>query len=645
MSHSQFSPRGPGMKRKSCLAMFFLMLFAVMLAAAPDSPEQNWTNFVRIAAYGLQSHNADQIVRNAQDSNVSGIEVDNDIPGRYESFLHPEEKLAAIRTVAERAHKAGNHAFVYIAGLECITANAAQSPHSVVKDHPEWLQRKITGEPAIFVGGDAFWIAKGDEDVWISPYAADWRKVYMERVGQIAATGIDGIYVDIPYWMTHFDGWEDTWASFDDSTVAAFKEKTGLDARRELKLGDFSDANFRKWVDFRIATLSAFMGEIRETARRVNPNIMVIPEIYPGIEEEATRVGADVYQMYGVVDAIAHEYEFGGGEHMAATRTQLDWFLYQAGMLTFRAFAEGKATWILNYSWDGQKGVAATDEMKNLAASEVMAGANFWDAAGHVMSGSNDPATRTEIFQWIEKHEKALYRPRLRMQPVGVYFSPKSRDYEAKEFLPSYRGMLVLLLQRHREFAVVTPRTLKDFRGRVLALPNVSVLDEEEKRELAAFVKTGGKLVVTGKNATGLRGEPQVSEFSNSPEKTYLEGLEKDFADGASRVPSALVDALNVNADVRIAASPYVAANIAAVDGKTTIYFANFGGLVPDKMGVPAAAQDVEVSVPAGKGETATFLPFLGEEKPVKGRVSGDRMIFVLPPIERGAVVQIGTAR
>ena len=371
------------------------------------------------------------------------------------------------------------------------------------------------------------------------------------------------------------------------------------------------------------------MAEIRETARRVNPNIMLIPEIYPGIEEEATRVGADVYQMYGVVDAIAHEYEFGGGEHMAATRTQLDWFLYQAGMLTFRAFAEGKATWILNYSWDGQKGVAASDAMKNLAASQVMAGANFWDAAGHVMSGSNDPATRTEIFQWIEKHEKVLYRPRTPMQPVGVYFSPKSRDYAAKEFLPSYRGMLVLLLQRHREFAVVTPRTLKDFRGRILALPNVAVLDEEEKQELAAFVKKGGKLVVTGKNATGLRGEPQVLEFSNCPAKAYLEGLEKDFADGASRVPLALLDALDVSADVRIAASPYVAANVAAVDGKTTIFFANFAGLLPDKVAVPAAAQDVEVSVPAGKGDTATFLPFLGEEQTVKGRLSEGRMIFV----------------
>ena len=172
----------------------------------PNSHVQDWTNYVRIAAWGLGTGRAERIVREAEESHVSGIEVDNDIPGRYESSLNPEEKLAAIRSVAEQAHKAGNHAFVYIAGLECITANAAQSPHSVAKDHPDWLQRKITGEPAIFGGGDAFWIKKGDEDVWVSPYAADWRKTYMQRVRQIAATGIDGIYVDIPYWMTHFDG-------------------------------------------------------------------------------------------------------------------------------------------------------------------------------------------------------------------------------------------------------------------------------------------------------------------------------------------------------------------------------------------------------------------------------------------------------
>src|SRR3954469_11854072 len=176
----------------------FILIASRLVAAGPG--EQDWTHYVRIAAWGLHSKDdAARIVREAGESHVSGIEVDNDIPGRYESFLHPEEKLAAIRAVAEASHAAGNHAFVYIAGLECITANADQSAHSLAKDHPDWLQRKITGEPAVFGGGTAFWIAKGDEDVWVSPYAPNWRKAYMERVAQIAGTGIDGIYVDIPY--------------------------------------------------------------------------------------------------------------------------------------------------------------------------------------------------------------------------------------------------------------------------------------------------------------------------------------------------------------------------------------------------------------------------------------------------------------
>ncbi len=80
-----------------------------------------------------------------------------------------------------------------------------QAAHSMAKDHPDWLQRKINGEPALFGGGTAFWIREGDEDVWITPFAKEWRKIYMERVRQIAGTGIDGVYVDIPYWMTHFD--------------------------------------------------------------------------------------------------------------------------------------------------------------------------------------------------------------------------------------------------------------------------------------------------------------------------------------------------------------------------------------------------------------------------------------------------------
>jgi hypothetical protein len=622
-------------------AIFALCSAALLCAAVPaEAPVQNWTNYVRIGGYGLKPGNADAIVRDAQNSLVFGIEVDNDIPGRYESFLDPFEKLKAISDVAQAAHRVANKAFVYIAGTECITANADKSPHTMMKDHPDWIQRNIKYEPALFTAKAAFWIRPGDEDVWVSPYAKQWRKVYMERVRQIAGTGIDGIYVDIPYWMTHFDGWEDTWASFDEATVAAFRQKTGLDAKKDLKLGDFHDENFRKWVDFRIDTMTEFMRDIRDNARSINPQIEVIPEIYPGIEQEATRVGADVYQMYGVVDAIAHEYEFGEGEHMAASRTQLQWFLYQSGMLSFRAFAQGKATWILNYSWDGNKGVDKRDAMKNLAMSVVMAGANFWDAPGHVMGGSNDPATRKEIFAWIAKNEKELYLPRLPMQPVGVYFSPKSRDFDAENFLHSYRGTLVALLRAHREFQVVTPRTLTQFQGKTLVLPEVSVLSEPEKQSLKSLQDRGGRLIVLGENTAGFTGSSVIVLGDSAG--GYLHALEHDFAAGSQEPPDQLLRAIPRNGEIELEAPPTVAANFGSVNGAPHIFLANFTGLVPSKVAVPTAVNGIRVRIHATRGEGLTFLPFLGEAQVVHGEKKGDNVEFVLPALERGAIVWVG---
>ncbi|HGY55184.1 MAG TPA: hypothetical protein ENK44_05775, partial [Caldithrix abyssi] len=198
-----------------------MMMSILLYAVVAFSQQPEWTHFVRIAGNGLSADKVEQIIKSAKETHVFGIETDNDITGRYDSFLMPQEKLDAIKRMALRAHAEGNYSFVYIAGLECITANAEKSARSFFKDHPDWVQRDINGRPAVFSGGTAFWIRPGDEDVWISPYAAEWRKIYMERVRQIAATGIDGVYVDIPYWMTHFEGWEDTWASFDDYTVQA----------------------------------------------------------------------------------------------------------------------------------------------------------------------------------------------------------------------------------------------------------------------------------------------------------------------------------------------------------------------------------------------------------------------------------------
>lgn len=620
--------------------------FAVLLSIAPalfsQTTNQNpraWMRNVRIGAYGLSRTAPAEIVYKAESSGVYGIEVDNDIEGRYASFLNPTAKLQAIRKVAKLAHEHGNHAFVYIAGFECITADAANKQHTMAKDHPDWLQRKRSGQPAIFGGGTAFWIRPGDEDVWVTPYAPGWRKIYMQHVRQIAATGIDGIYVDIPYWMTHFTGWEKSWASFDKYTVAAFKKQTGLNAMTDFKLGDFSDPSFRKWVDFRIQTITDFIADVRKNATSVSPNIAVIPEIYPGIEESAVRVGADVYQLYPVSDAIAHEYEFGNGnDHTAASRGEFDWFMYQIGMQSFRAFAQGKPTWMLNYSWDGNPRVKPSDAMKNLAMSEVMAGANFWDAPGHSMAGSNDLATRKQIFAWIAKNQDELFSPRTPLARVGVYFSDSTRNYYPDEFVKHYRGVLLLMLRNHIQFQIVTPRTLGSFAGDTLVLPDVRVLSNTEIAELKHFASRGGKLVLTGVSDPQARKISHVAEVANSPGVEYLTVASKGFSNVSTAAESKMLNMLGNPTGFEVHASPDLVVYLTKVNGANHWYFANFAGLKKGDATVPTQQRNVTIAAPASDGTTLHLVPFLGDETAISGKVEGKKVSFVIPAIDRGAV-------
>ncbi len=57
-----------------------VLLGLAWIALGQDAPPQNWTHTVRIAGHGLALDRVDAIVRGAAESNVFGIETDNDIP-------------------------------------------------------------------------------------------------------------------------------------------------------------------------------------------------------------------------------------------------------------------------------------------------------------------------------------------------------------------------------------------------------------------------------------------------------------------------------------------------------------------------------------------------------------------------------------
>ena len=59
-------------------------------------------------------------------------------------------------------------------------------------------------------------------------------------------------------------------------------------------------------------------------------------------------------------------------------------------------------------------------------------------------------------------------------------------------------GIAEMLLQSHREFEIVTPRTLPGFRGEVLVLPDARCLSEKEMQLLEKFAGQGKALILTG---------------------------------------------------------------------------------------------------------------------------------------------------
>lgn len=639
---------------------------------------QDWSHFVRTAGHGLQMDNISATIKDAKSNYLFGIEVDNDIPGRYESFLDPTEKLRAIKAMADSAHAINNHAFVYIAGLEVITANADSAQHTFFKDHPDWVQRNIKGEPAIFGGGDAFWITKGDEDAWITPYALEWRKIYMERIRQITATGIDGIYIDIPYWMTHFEGWENSWASFDKYTVAAFKKKTGINALTQVKVGDWNDPNFVSWVNFRKNGISEFVADVKKNMNSVNPECKLILEIYPGVGEAVARVGADNYQLYKIADVITHEFNprdrsyVDGGGGNSSRSDPLGWMRYMIGMYTFRAMAEDKPTWMLSYSWNGEESINPSDAMKNLFVSQVMSGTNSWDASRFVMSGSNDYGTRRQVYKWIKENERLIYGKREPMSPVGVYFSPNTRDYFSESWEQSYFGTLELLMLKDIEFEIVTPRTLDKFKGGLLIFPDVKSLGEEEIGQIKAISSQGKThIVLTGhtgdydnmrkeeqkgrieslieegkKNITYIKADPGT-DFGNFMDWGYDVSMYKDndLQYQSSRSCRELEEVLDKYylPSVEIGGGRGCVSQITSVNGKPTVYIANFTGLRSGKNAIPIPRREVSITFHnlSNKGTSVNFIPFLGKSIPLKGKWNKNNLTVSLPSFLRGAIITL----
>jgi hypothetical protein len=89
---------------------------------------------------------------------------------------------------------------------------------------------------------------------------------------------------------------------------------------------------------------------------------------------------------------------------------------------------------------------------------------------------------------------------------------------------------------------------------------------------------------------------------------------------------------------VTITASPFVSAQIAKVDGKVSVFLANFKGLKSKEIARQSPEQNVKVAFATDGPGTVVFLPFLGSPQKLRGKFDGGMLSVELPPIEKGAV-------
>ena len=153
-----------------------------------------------------------------------------------------------------------------------------------------------------------------------------------------------------------------------------------------------------------------------------------------------------------------------------------------------------------------------------------------------------------------------------------MYFSDTTRNFYPAEFVASYRGILLLLLQDHIQFQIVTPRTVGSFKGNVLVLPDVRILSDAESDAIHKFNRTGGKLIVTGQTDKKLRDVSSALRYPrHARERAYLKNAETDFASADPTIAKDLMKSLETPQSIEVHTSRNVAAHVATI-GKTALY-------------------------------------------------------------------------
>ncbi|MFQ6087348.1 MAG: poly-beta-1,6-N-acetyl-D-glucosamine N-deacetylase PgaB [Candidatus Methanofastidiosia archaeon] len=494
--------------------LIFILVFALLSGGLHwhqdsedilSSYDSDWLRYARIADADFWFEEDDEEIFDAiEKAHEQGISV---ILSWIESenLIPSEKELEFLRKVSSHIHEnyKDMRIILYQAPLEVITPNVDmnmdskvdEGKKSVFTEHPEWLQVGISGRYAVYWGSWAFWVGETDEDAWLCPNNHEVRELTLRGFRELAATGIDGIWIDVVMFQNTFGDWEEEWACHSKYSKELFKRETGLDIPEEI---DWENEIWKKWVLWRQEKIQGFIDDLRKAARSVNPDIKIIVEHWHGFDVGSTKNAWSPIGLQGVTDVLAHEYH--SATHNPEFYDSYNFLRDLAFLKFYHGVDKGHPTWILAYSQE-------RESQKFLASLILEIGGNYYDTDYEDMAGSVDYSTRKEIFEWIRENQKYYYDTE-ELSNVALFYSKATMDFkdaqsfeEEGEFYREFLGISMMLLELHVPYEVLVELDgLSSFDA--LILPNVMCMSEEEISKIRSFVERGGKLLSTGKTFT-----------------------------------------------------------------------------------------------------------------------------------------------
>jgi len=529
-------------------------LVAALLAAActtpvwevQKGPEQpaDWMRVARVAGAAVDVEDDElewmNLLDDAVRQHVTVIEADSAL-FEYMDDARFERELGMMRTFARMAHERNLKVVWYYPSLEVITPNGETLPNSMFKDHPDWVQLGLDeanpGQfaPNVFYGSKAFWVDPGAESAWMC-HLSGWRQVYLDRVKKIAATGLDGLWLDVPL----FNDIVGRWACHHDLDRAKFTADTGfeipnLKAGEDVDQIDPTDPAFRAWVRWRHTEIDAFLKEVLAQARTVTPGFSLVVETVTMDYNAALFEGLDG-AFAGPLDGYWHVWEV---DVLSDTNAMVngqpnDWWSLIAMYAFGRGADAGRSAWAFTYGY-------APDDAEAVMMTAVSAQVNPYELKSPEMTTTVGTDYRKRVFGWLEDNQADLFRSQSAAR-VAVLHSSASRDYldsictanwdegaacgvslfdtwqqatptqawwttdpddsvRNSRYLSEYRGIVKALSVSHVPFDVLPSRLLTAEQAgayEVLVAPSLEALSSGEADVIRAFAQAGGTVVFTG---------------------------------------------------------------------------------------------------------------------------------------------------